>query len=271
MVVEQPNIIVTCDCDENLWLCICIRYMSCLHIEPEDESIFNLVLVMLLLCNPKRCVLHLKKVFTVRKWTITHIIPQRGIKGHTHTYSHNTHIQTSIKSCLHHTHKSLSSWKNCIVFLACYIVHMVLKASLFSPAFCHKNCPLSCPLHAPFWFYFVSFPCQSDLWKLIVCIERGVLSLQEYSVQVTFREQWNDERLRYHDDTQGNNVLGLQWCELICVFKGRLKYLTLTDPTKVWMPDTFFRNEKEARKHEIIVPNVYVRIFPDGEILYSIR
>ena len=52
---------------------------------------------------------------------------------------------------------------------------------------------------------------------------------------------------------------------------GHLKYLTLTDPTKVWMPDTFFRNEKEARKHEIIVPNVYVRIFPNGEILYSIR
>lgn len=76
----------------------------------------------------------------------------------------------------------------------------------------------------------------------------------EYSVQVTFREQWNDERLRYYDET-----------------KGRLKYLTLTDPTKVWMPDTFFRNEKEARKHEIIVPNVYVRIFPNGEILYSIR
>ena len=58
---------------------------------------------------------------------------------------------------------------------------------------------------------------------------------------------------------------------LLFSFLGRLKYLTLTDPTKVWMPDTFFRNEKEARKHEIIVPNVYVRIFPDGEILYSIR
>ena len=60
------------------------------------------------------------------------------------------------------------------------------------------------------------------------------------------------------------------WFPLIFL-AGRLKYLTLTDPTKVWMPDTFFRNEKEARKHEIIVPNVYVRIFPDGEILYSIR
>ena len=32
-------------------------------------------------------------------------------------------------------------------------------------------------------------------------------SFQEYSVQVTFREQWNDERLRYHDDTQGNTNL----------------------------------------------------------------
>ena len=50
-----------------------------------------------------------------------------------------------------------------------------------------------------------------------------------------------------------------------------MNYLTLTDPTKVWMPDTFFRNEKEARKHEIIVPNVYVRIYPNGDILYSIR
>ena len=32
-----------------------------------------------------------------------------------------------------------------------------------------------------------------------------------------------------------------------------------------------FRNEKEAKKHEIIVPNVYVRIYPNGDILYSIR
>ena len=59
--------------------------------------------------------------------------------------------------------------------------------------------------------------------------------------------------------------------ELITNFSGKLNYLTLTDPTKVWMPDTFFRNEKEAKKHEIIVPNVYVRIYPNGDILYSIR
>ena len=68
-----------------------------------------------------------------------------------------------------------------------------------------------------------------------------------------------------------NSVVSAVAFQSFDFFPGRLKYLTLTDPTKVWMPDTFFRNEKEARKHEIIVPNVYVRIFPTGEILYSIR
>ena len=37
------------------------------------------------------------------------------------------------------------------------------------------------------------------------------------------------------------------------------------------MPDTFFRNEKDGKFHDIIQPNLYVRVFPDGDILYSIR
>ena len=45
----------------------------------------------------------------------------------------------------------------------------------------------------------------------------------------------------------------------------------MTDPDKVWMPDTFFQNEKTGHFHNIIVPNVYVRIYPNGKVLYSIR
>ncbi|KAH0953345.1 hypothetical protein HN011_003847, partial [Eciton burchellii] len=75
----------------------------------------------------------------------------------------------------------------------------------------------------------------------------------EYSVQLTFREQWLDERLRFND------------------FGGRLKYLTLTEANRVWMPDLFFSNEKEGHFHNIIMPNVYIRIFPNGSVLYSIR
>ncbi|XP_030746296.1 glutamate-gated chloride channel isoform X3 [Sitophilus oryzae] len=75
----------------------------------------------------------------------------------------------------------------------------------------------------------------------------------EYSVQLTFREQWLDERLKFND------------------FHGRLKYLTLTEANRVWMPDLFFSNEKEGHTHNIIMPNVYIRIFPYGSVLYSIR
>ncbi|XP_069688590.1 glutamate-gated chloride channel isoform X1 [Periplaneta americana] len=75
----------------------------------------------------------------------------------------------------------------------------------------------------------------------------------EYSVQLTFREQWMDERLKFND------------------FQGKIKYLTLTDANRVWMPDLFFANEKEGHFHNIIMPNVYIRIFPYGSVLYSIR
>ncbi|XP_035704039.1 glutamate-gated chloride channel isoform X2 [Folsomia candida] len=79
----------------------------------------------------------------------------------------------------------------------------------------------------------------------------------EYSVQLTFREQWLDDRLRFDN------------------FKPTppkdLAYLTLTDSAKVWMPDLFFSNERQGHLHNIITPNVYIRIFPNGEVLYSIR
>lgn len=39
----------------------------------------------------------------------------------------------------------------------------------------------------------------------------------------------------------------------------------------MWMPDLFFSNEKEGHFHNIIMPNVYIRIFPNGSVLYSIR
>jgi len=75
----------------------------------------------------------------------------------------------------------------------------------------------------------------------------------EYAIQITFREQWTDSRLKYDD------------------MGGRIRYLTLTDPAKLWRPDLFFSNEKEANTHDIIMPNVLLRIFPDGGILYSVR
>ena len=57
------------------------------------------------------------------------------------------------------------------------------------------------------------------------------------------------------------------WCNI----SERIRYLTLTDASKVWMPDTFFRNEKIGAFHNILTPNLYIRVYPDGDVLYSIR
>ncbi|XP_042229949.1 glutamate-gated chloride channel-like isoform X1 [Homarus americanus] len=75
----------------------------------------------------------------------------------------------------------------------------------------------------------------------------------EYSIQITFREQWVDHRLTFDD------------------MGGRIQYLTLTETDMVWMPDLFFKNEKEGHFHKIILPNLYIRIYPNGGVLYSIR
>lgn len=52
---------------------------------------------------------------------------------------------------------------------------------------------------------------------------------------------------------------------------GQIRYLVLTEPNKVWRPDLFFKNEKEGHFHNIILPNVLLRIHPNGDVLYSIR
>lgn len=76
---------------------------------------------------------------------------------------------------------------------------------------------------------------------------------QEISVQLTFRQQWVDERLKF--DNMG----------------GKLKYLSLASSERIWMPDSFFSNEKESHSHNMLMPNVFVRIFPTGVVYYSTR
>ncbi|RWS23296.1 glutamate-gated chloride channel 5-like protein [Leptotrombidium deliense] len=91
---------------------------------------------------------------------------------------------------------------------------------------------------------------ESDINDFCLYIKHSSV---EYSVQITFREQWKDDRLKYDD------------------MGGKIRYLTLTDPNKIWKPDLFFSNEKEGHFHDIIMPNVLLRIHPDGSVLYSIR
>jgi len=70
-------------------------------------------------------------------------------------------------------------------------------------------------------------------------------------LQVTFRQKWFDPRLKYDSAS--------------------LKHISVPSMSMVWHPDTFFRNGLEATIHKDIDENFYVRVFPNGDVLQSVR
>ncbi|XP_035694435.1 glycine receptor subunit alpha-3-like [Branchiostoma floridae] len=74
----------------------------------------------------------------------------------------------------------------------------------------------------------------------------------DYSVNIFLRQKWNDPRLAF---TKYNHT--------IAVDVSLLKQL--------WQPDLFFVNEKSAKFHSVTVDNKFLRISPNGDILYSSR
>ncbi|KAF7640293.1 hypothetical protein Mgra_00000121 [Meloidogyne graminicola] len=85
----------------------------------------------------------------------------------------------------------------------------------------------------------------------------------ECFAQFTFREEWWDPRLAYSRFADDETEVPL------FVVLATSEQADLTQ--QIWMPDTFFQNEKEARRHLIDKPNVLIRIHPNGQILYSVR
>ncbi|VDK42638.1 unnamed protein product [Anisakis simplex] len=75
-------------------------------------------------------------------------------------------------------------------------------------------------------------------------------------MQITFRERWLDRRLAYEKLQQSNAP----------------KFLTVPHvKNNIWMPDSFFPTEKAAHRHHVDTENMFLRIYPDGQVLYSVR
>ena len=78
--------------------------------------------------------------------------------------------------------------------------------------------------------------------------------LQDFTLDMYFRQFWQDPRLSF-DKRIGLEklVVGAEYIQLI------------------WVPDTFFVNEKTAYFHDATTDNQFLRILHTGEILRSIR
>ncbi|XP_064601416.1 glycine receptor subunit alpha-2-like [Liolophura sinensis] len=74
----------------------------------------------------------------------------------------------------------------------------------------------------------------------------------QYTLDVYFRQSWNDPRLKFNDTDKPINT-GPNYAN------------------KLWLPDPYFMNSKEETFHTVTLPNVLLRIFPNGDVFYSQR
>jgi len=76
--------------------------------------------------------------------------------------------------------------------------------------------------------------------------------VQDYQVCIYFRQSWRDKRLSFNPPNPKMDVI-------------RLGFDT---QKKIWIPDTFFRNEKRAQFHGVTVDNRLMRVTKSGDVWY---
>ncbi|XP_030327625.1 gamma-aminobutyric acid receptor subunit rho-3-like isoform X2 [Strigops habroptila] len=75
----------------------------------------------------------------------------------------------------------------------------------------------------------------------------------DFTMTLYLRHYWKDERLSFHSNKNRSMT-----------FDGRLI-------KKIWVPDVFFVHSKRSFIHDTTVENVMLRVYPDGNVLFSLR
>uniref|UniRef100_A0A8B9P7F1 GABA(C) receptor n=1 Tax=Apteryx owenii TaxID=8824 RepID=A0A8B9P7F1_APTOW len=75
----------------------------------------------------------------------------------------------------------------------------------------------------------------------------------DFTMTLYLRHYWKDERLSF-PSTKNKSM----------TFDGRLL-------EKIWVPDVFFVHSKRSFIHDTTVENVMLRVYPDGNVLFSLR
>jgi len=81
---------------------------------------------------------------------------------------------------------------------------------------------------------------------------------QEVGAQLTLRLIWTDDRHSY-ENLQSNKGLPVP------------ESISFSNADRIWFPDVFVTNEKSGYSHNILHPNVLVRIYKNGTTMISFR
>ncbi|XP_077979460.1 glycine receptor subunit alpha-1-like [Glandiceps talaboti] len=96
-------------------------------------------------------------------------------------------------------------------------------------------------------------PVVIKLFILITDIHSVSESSMDFGITMFLVQNWNDERLSFN----GTEAIDLRsGSELM---------------KKIWMPDSYFVNEKDGKVHDITMENKQIRVEPDGHVTFDIR
>ncbi|GBM69640.1 Gamma-aminobutyric acid receptor subunit beta [Araneus ventricosus] len=96
-------------------------------------------------------------------------------------------------------------------------------------------------------------------WKFFVGLDfldqpTSLHNRQDFTLDFYFRQSWKDDRLAFIARPGLDSLtVGAEVADLI------------------WVPDTFFANEKTAYFHQATTPNTFLRINSEGEVFRSMR
>ncbi|KAA0198222.1 hypothetical protein HAZT_HAZT002908 [Hyalella azteca] len=79
-----------------------------------------------------------------------------------------------------------------------------------------------------------------------------ILRLSDYTITMYLNQRWKDERLAFSSDDEVVTMPG-EFAEII------------------WVPDTFFANDKSSYLHDVTEKNKMIRLHGDGTIAYGMR
>ncbi|CAI9728419.1 gamma-aminobutyric acid receptor subunit beta-like [Octopus vulgaris] len=79
------------------------------------------------------------------------------------------------------------------------------------------------------------------------------LNKRDYTITLYLNQYWIDERLVYSNNSDDNLTLTGDFAE------------------NIWVPDTFFANDKNSFLHDITEKNKMIRLFGNGSIVYGMR
>ena len=78
----------------------------------------------------------------------------------------------------------------------------------------------------------------------------------DYKLTIYFQQLWKDTRLNY------SALIEKQSCPIT---------LDSRVADQIWVPDTYFINDKKSYVHDVTMKNRLLRLWPDGTVLYGIR